>query len=152
MTNLDKTLNILAAPLASLFLLLAIVPMITRPKPSGQPVLTTHPCAPDEVQTFNNRSIVVRLMPRGRAMINANEMSQGDLQTKLPLIFSARSDGTLYLEADSNLPFQEVASFIGTARSRTKDLKFELLGSDDALLPCGAPARPIAYLPRTTEP
>ena len=150
LASFDQHLNLCAAPLASLFLLLAAVPAATHSVLFGQRVLTTHPCAPGEKQIFYNRAVVIRLMHDGKAMLNSSQTTQNDLQALLPMIFSTRPSGVLYLDADSDLSFQEVASFLDTARAHTKHLHFAIISheaSGRVELPCVSWNRVEADLP-----
>jgi biopolymer transport protein ExbD len=150
-----NTSAFLAAPFASLFLLLVAMAPATHSASSGQLVLTTHPCAQGEEQIFYNRAVIIRLMHDGKAMLNSSQTTQEDLQAQLPLIFSTRPSRVLYLDADRDLPFQEVAAFLDTARAHTKHLHFAIISHEELgriELPCVAWSRVKADLPPNPKP
>lgn len=105
-----QTLN--SAPLAGLFL--ALTPFVfVHPGPStGLPVLTAKQveCGQDD-----SRTIVIQVLPGGKIKINMEDSDRVRLGARLHEIFETRAEQIVFVSADLQLSFQDVAQIIDIA-------------------------------------
>jgi biopolymer transport protein ExbD len=80
---------------------------VPQPPPPGTP-----PPAPDEL----NRTIVVSRDQAGIIKINQDEVELRYLADRLQDIFKTRNDRTIFINADSDLLFNEVVELIDIAK------------------------------------
>jgi biopolymer transport protein ExbD len=110
-----------AAPLASLFLLLAVLlPGSIRFARGIEVWLPLQ-----DQSSFNcddYHFVLVTLLLRNRANLNADAASYAEVQRALPAIYKTWRFHLLYIDADPNLPAGTVESFIAEAQLRTPDL------------------------------
>ena len=136
---------LLAAPLASLFLVLGLCAVVLQERrPTGLriPVIRNALGSPQE-QPCPNRSILLRLTRDGRTWINENEMSHGEIAPIVAEVTENRSQRIVYVLADSEVPYGEFAEFLGRIEGSTTHLHVALISGemrkefDKIPIPCG---------------
>ena len=143
--DLYRLRALLAAPLASLFLVLAVCGfVIQRPVSAGIyiPVIRNDPGSPQQ-QPCPNRSILLRLTKDGRAWINGTELSPSQIAPIVAEVTENRSKRDVYVLADSEVSYGQFAEFLGKIVGSTSDLHVGLISGDMRKLfeeypvPCG---------------
>jgi biopolymer transport protein ExbD len=103
-------------PFVSLFLILLLV--VAAGEPSHG--LSVHVAYQDK-DCGDGRTVVARVLENGKVRLfgwpRDEDLGRGDFANRLRVIYSTRSERTLFLMADSNLPFQNVAEIIDTAET-----------------------------------
>jgi len=113
-----------AISFASLFLILIIIVAgsgTSSPRGLMVRLLIPRPC-PNEDETVVNRSIIVHALSSGDVMINQDRVERGMLGKQLHAIFWARNERIVFVMADADMVFQEVAEVIDTAQSETDNV------------------------------
>jgi hypothetical protein len=108
-----------AAPLASLFLLLAVLQASERNSSVGIDLwlpATGHSSQESLDQCGDDRLIVVQFLPAGRAQINQTGLSQREVPGLLKRIFQARNQRWVFYEADPSLTAESVYEVLGDAQ------------------------------------
>jgi|GEM_PF-4855654 Biopolymer transport protein len=124
--------NLLAAPLAGLFLVLLLCVFVAqRPQPSTGlrvPMVKFKPHSPG-YGCEDDRWLVIRLAADGRTWINETEIQVDQLQPSLFEIYQNRQGRVAYLMADPSVPYARVAGILATASSSIENLHVILLTS-----------------------
>ena len=118
-----------AAPLASLFLLLAVLLATSMQGAHGYWCQSTTVWPPEQ-DCGDGRPLFAELEPNHRAILNGHKMSEARLQDVLELENSTRAERVLLLDADPSLGMQDVTSVIDEAKSRSDGLYVALLTSE----------------------
>jgi len=105
-----RTVN--AAPLAALFLALTPFMFVCSAPSTGLPVLTTKQvdCGDDD-----RRSIVIHVLEGGKIKLNMEDSDRLKLGKRLGEVFETRAEQVVFISADPQLPFQDVAQIIDIA-------------------------------------
>ena len=105
-----RTVN--AAPLAALFLALTPFMFVCSAPSTGLPVLTTKQvdCGDDD-----QRSIVIHVLEGGKIKLNMEDSDRLKLGKRLGEVFETRAEQVVFISADPQLPFQDVAQIIDIA-------------------------------------
>jgi biopolymer transport protein ExbD len=106
--------------------LLIIFMVITPLTPHGLDALVPQPPPPNAPKnTAPDRTIVVQVIKGGgeRPMlkINQDDVSWDNLESRLGEIFKTRAEKVMFVKADTDLPFQDVAQVIDIAHGAGVD-------------------------------
>lgn len=81
----------------------------------------------------DGRHIVLKLRGDGNAEINKTELAREAVSPRMEQIFSERCERALFLFADSNVPFQDVAAQVDELETRIPYLNIALVTKDEQL-------------------
>ena len=126
MTNTRAEINV--TPLIDVLLVLLIMFMIITPlTPHGLPALLPQQNIP--VQQQEGNAVVLEILRDGRIQINGQELTPDQLSSAASQIFSTRATKVLFLKADRNLDYREVAQVIDVVRGADPSIELGLTGS-----------------------
>jgi biopolymer transport protein ExbD len=132
-SNYDMDLNrlraLLAAPMASLFLVLSLCAfMLQRPAPVGiiMPLAKLH-AAPGNHCGALDRTIFAQLRKDGSYWINETQIPANELRCRLAEIYENRGEKVIYMLSDPDVSYGEFVNFYSRAASSDSDLRIVLL-------------------------
>jgi biopolymer transport protein TolR len=113
-------------PLIDVLLTLLVIFMIISPvTPRGENALIPQPPPKHEQPQPNNRSVVLQVLvgPGGQPelKINQQDVSWPDLTHRLVTIYETRAQRVLFIKADDNVAWQNVATVIDKAHAAGVD-------------------------------
>jgi biopolymer transport protein TolR len=113
-------------PLIDVLLTLLVIFMIITPvTPLGEKALIPHPPPKDAKPQQNNRSVVLQVLagPGGKPQLEINQQGVPwqDLTSRLVHIYETRAQKVLFVKADNNIPWQDVATVVDEAHSAGVD-------------------------------
>jgi len=114
-------------PLIDVLLVLLIIFMIITPlTPKGLDALVPQPPPPNQQQTVqSDRTIVVQILKGGGGepalKINQDDVTWENLEGRLSDIFKTRAEKVMFVKADEELPFMDVAQVIDIAHAAGVD-------------------------------
>lgn len=119
-------------PMIDILLVLIIVFMViqTATKSTGLDALVPHP--PEKTSAIPpERTVVVQLFQSGgtRPLVRINQepVEWAALRSRLIEIYKTRAERVLFVKADRNIDFEEVADVIDTAHGAFQDMKIGLI-------------------------
>ena len=114
-------------PMIDILLVLLIIFMVITPlTPKGLDALVPQPPPPDQKSAPTpERTIVVQLLassgPQPQLKINQDDVTWQNLRDQLETIYKLRAEKVMFVKADDDLPFSDVASVIDIAHSAGVD-------------------------------
>ncbi len=123
--DLDRLRSLLAAPMAGLFLILALCTFaVQRPASMGIQIpllkVRTHPYK--DCDFLSDRNIVVQLHNDGSTWINETRVSAGELRPRLAEIYENRMKKVIFVRPDPEVSFGNFADIYNEVASSTNDL------------------------------
>jgi biopolymer transport protein TolR len=124
--NQGKFGNMNVTPLIDVLLTLLVIFMVISPvTPLGEKALIPQPPPKHAQPQHNDRSVVLQVLaaPQGqpRLEINQENVSWQDLDNRLINIYKTRAEKVLFVKADDNVPWEDVATVIDDAHSAGVD-------------------------------
>jgi biopolymer transport protein TolR len=113
-------------PLIDVLLTLLVIFMIISPvTPRGENALIPQPPPKHSKPELNNRSVILQVLatPSGQPKLELNQqaVSWQNLNNQLINIFETRAQKVLFVKADNNVPWEEVATVIDDAHGAGVD-------------------------------
>ena len=125
----DRLRLLLAAPVASLFLVLSLCAFLLQRSSSvgmGVPLPKVRLDYVSDCNYLSDRSIVVQLRRDGSTWINETRESSEELGATLTKIYDYRAERTIYMISDPDVSFGEFANFYNAVDSSTSGLHIVL--------------------------
>ena len=123
-----QSCEINVTPLIDVLLVLLIIFMVITPlTPKGLDALVPQPPPPNAPKNqSNDRTIVVQVIDKGPGQqpglkINQDDVSWDGLQGRLTDIFKTRAEKVMFVKADDDIPFADVANVIDIGHSSGVD-------------------------------
>jgi len=123
-----QSCEINVTPLIDVLLVLLIIFMVITPlTPKGLDALVPQPPPPNAPKNqSNDRTIIVRVIDKGNGQtpglkINQDDVTWDGLQGRLTDIFKTRAEKVMFVKADDNIPFADVANVIDIGHSSGVD-------------------------------
>ena len=139
--DLDRLRSLLAAPMAGLFLILALCTFVLlRPASRGIqiPLLKVRAHPYKDCDFLSDRNIVVQLHNDGSTWINETRVSAGELRPRLAEIYENRMEKVIIILPEPEVSFGDFANMYNKVASSTSDLHIILRTRqlDKELLQC----------------
>jgi biopolymer transport protein TolR len=137
---------LVAAPLAGLFLILAVVAFVCLATPQGLMVELADRMEGADCIPF--RDIVISVANDGSLRINKDPVELVSLQGRLHEIFETRNQRLVFVMADSDVAFQKVAETIESAQREVEYVAL-LTPAVQKETGCLIASRPVPIKPQT---
>lgn len=123
------TSDINMTPMIDILLVLIIIFMVITPMtPHGLSALVPQPPKDKKQQPQdNNRTVVVQVLDGGVVKINQTPVSWDQLGPELEDIYKTRAEKVLFVKADKDIEFQQVARAIDIAKGEDPSIQVGLL-------------------------
>jgi biopolymer transport protein ExbD len=109
--------DINVTPFIDILLVLLVIFMTISPQlPTGLETNIPQPPPPHPSQEINEKIIVLSMDRNGVIRINQTEVEAAQLVVQLRDIFKTRNDRTVFVQADDELLFNDVAQMIDAAK------------------------------------
>ena len=123
-----QSCEINVTPLIDVLLVLLIIFMVITPlTPKGLDALVPQPPPPNAPKNQpNDRTVIVQVIDKGNGQtpglkINQDDVTWDGLQGRLTDIFKTRAEKVMFVKADDDIPFADVANVIDIAHSSGVD-------------------------------
>lgn len=108
-------------PLIDVLLVLIVIFMVISPQtPSGLEANVPQP-SPQSPPKTAAETLVLTLSRSGEIRLNQEEIDSASLAPRLQDVLRTRSDRTLFVQADDDIPYNDVAHLIDVARGAGAD-------------------------------
>ena len=117
-----QTADINVTPLIDVLLVLLIIFMVITPlTPKGLEALVPQPPPPNQKTEPTDRTVVVQVLQnpgqnKPKLKINQEDVNWDNLGSRLTDIFKTRAERVMFVKADDDIEFQNVANVIDTAK------------------------------------
>ncbi len=121
--------DINVTPLIDVLLVLIIIFMVITPlKPHGLHTLVPQPNKhKTKTQPVNNATIVVQVLDGNQVKINETSVTWDTLGSQLNAIYKTRAEKVMFVRADNDIAFAQVARAIDIAKGVDPTIKVGLL-------------------------
>ncbi len=121
-----QTSEMNVTPLIDVLLVLLIIFMVITPlTPKGLDALVPQPPKNPQTEQPNDRTVVVQVLGNGSSAstikINQDDVTLDTLEGRLTDIFKLRAEKIMFVRADQDIPFEQVAEVIDIAHSAGVD-------------------------------
>lgn len=112
--ELKSDINV--TPLVDVVLVLLVIFMVVTPL-IKQEVPIELPLAENSHQTQDLSQLILTVLADGSLLLNREAIPREELATRLTTIYAARSDKTIFLEADRSLRYNQVVEVMDECRA-----------------------------------
>jgi biopolymer transport protein TolR len=103
-------------PLIDVMLVLLVIFMVITPQTPQGLEANVPQAAPPGPQHQPERTLILSMARDGSIRLNHESVEPQDVAVRLQEVFKTRSDRTLFVQADNDLPYDDVVHLIDSAR------------------------------------